>query len=140
KVVRKVTLPDGAETEEPWLARIFCEIPTKLGSAAIAGFLPWSREDRLVHHPPEIGPGALLCRVTGQAPEWLGRRLIRVGRLSSILRGDRGFESPSSSEESGEPRSTLVRRPCLPCASSPTACCRCLRPARTTDPVRPNLL
>jgi site-specific recombinase XerC len=24
KVVRKVTLPDGAETEEPWFARIFC--------------------------------------------------------------------------------------------------------------------
>jgi site-specific recombinase XerC len=23
EVVRKVTLPDGAETEEPWLARIF---------------------------------------------------------------------------------------------------------------------
>jgi hypothetical protein len=53
--------------------------------------------------------------------------------------GDRGFESPSSSEESGEPRSTLVRQPCLPCAPSPTACCRCLHPARTADPVRPNL-
>jgi hypothetical protein len=53
---------------------------------SIAGFLPWSREDRLVHHPPEIGPDALVCRVTGQAPEWLGRRLIRVGPLDPIAR------------------------------------------------------
>ena len=51
---------------------------------AIAGFLPWSRKDRLVHHTPEIGPDALVCRVTGQAPEWLGRRLIRVGRSTPL--------------------------------------------------------